>query len=230
VVIKGEVSSEKLVLSANLERLCLAVTHDLHLAGATVTLLPDVGLEGVAAASSPAMARAEKRQLEVGQGPTKESHQGGEPVVVTDHGSLVTRWPDYAPDAIADGVSAVVALPLRVGAAGLGALTLYWHGGSRPAAGDLRRALVFADLGTEFLIDHSYAAAGDTCDGEPMAALESRGHVYQAQGMVMVDLQVGLPEALAHMRASARASGTSLSALAAEIVNGTLVLAPSSDI
>jgi hypothetical protein len=44
--------------------------------------------------------------------------------------------------------------------------------------------------------------------------------------MVMVDLQVGLPEALSRMRALADASGKSLAELATEIVDGTTVLVP----
>jgi GAF domain-containing protein len=175
--VKGQVSGEASRVAADLQRLCLAVTQDLELAGATVTLMPDVGRDGVAGASSPEMARAEELQLHAGEGPTSEAYQSGEPVVVTDPASLLSRWPDYAPLAVAEGVSAVVALPLRVGAARLGALTLYWHCPRRPATGDLRRALVFADLGTEFLIDHSCGTARDASDPGPMAVLETHGHV-----------------------------------------------------
>ena len=44
--------------------------------------------------------------------------------------------------------------------------------------------------------------------------------VYQAQGMVMVDLAVPLDVALARMRAVAFAEGTSLQELSADIVAG----------
>jgi ANTAR domain-containing protein/GAF domain-containing protein len=225
-VIEEQVSGETPRVAASLQRLCLAVTHDLDLAGATVTLMPDVGREGVAAVSSPTMYRAEEAQLEAGEGPTRDAYGSGRPVVVVDRGSLVARWPTYAPEAIADGVSAVFSLPLQVGASRLGALTLYWHSPLTPAAGDLRRALVFADLGTEFLIDHTCSSAGGHSDPDLMAALETHGHVYQAQGMVMVDLGVGLTEALARMRSEARASHQSLAALAARIVAGATVDPP----
>jgi hypothetical protein len=228
-VIDAEGSDQTSGVAANLQRLCRGVTRDLDLAGAAVTLMPDVGSEGVAAASGPLMQHAEELQSEAGEGPTRDAHASGLPMVATDQCSLIARWPTYGPLAIATGVSAVFSLPLQVGASKLGALSLYWHSPGSPVPGDLRRALVFADLGTEFLIDHSFSTAADA-DSEVMAALETHEHVYQAQGMVMVDLGVSLSEALARMRAQARSSGQSLAALAAAIIDGaTLVAPPTSD-
>ncbi len=50
--------------------------------------------------------------------------------------------------------------------------------------------------------------------------LDGHAHVYQAQGMVMVQLGVALPEALARMRAHAYAHDVTLVELATEIVEG----------
>ena len=225
-VLDEQVSDETPRVAASLQRLCLAVTRDLDLAGATVTLMPDVGQDGVAAASCLTVRRAEEVQREAGEGPTRDAHASGAPVVVTDQRSLVERWPTYAAEAIADGVSAVFSLPLQVGASRLGALTLYWRSPRAPSPGDLRRSLVFADLGTELLVDHAFSCPSVDSDPDLVAALETHGHVYQAQGMVMVDLGVGLAEALARMRAEARASDQSLAALAARIVDGATVVTP----
>jgi len=211
-------------LAATLRRLCLAVTLDLDVAGATVTVTPDLGRLTVAAASTPEMARAEDAQLDTGQGPTRDACDRCEPVLVTNPGSLVARWPGYAPAALATGVSAVFALPLHVGAARLGALTLYWHRPRHPATGDLRVALVFADLATEFLIDGSCSAAGNRLDPALVAALDTHGHIYEAQGMVMVDLGVGLSEALAWMRTQALSTGQDLAVLASRIIDGETVV------
>ena len=46
------------------------------------------------------------------------------------------------------------------------------------------------------------------------------GHIYQAQGMTMVDLGVPLPEALARMRAHAYATDQDLADLATDIIAG----------
>jgi len=222
-LVEAEMSDEPRGVAATLQRLCLAATRDLELAGATVTLVPEIGSHTVAASSSGAMTRNEELQFGAGEGPTRDAYRRCEPVVVTNQGSLVARWPGYAPAAITAGVSAAFALPLHVGAAKLGALTLYWHSPRYPANGDLRVALVFADLATEFLIDGS-SGASNGLDPALVSALETHGHIYVAQGMVMVDLEVGLPEALARMRAQAYASGQDLAVLAGQIVDGEAVV------
>jgi hypothetical protein len=186
--------------------------------------MPEVGSHSVAAASTPAIARTEESQFEAGEGPTRDAYHGCEPVVVTSSRSFAARWPGFAPAAVAAGVSAAFSLPLHVGAAKLGALTLYWRNPRYPANGDLRVALVFADLATEFLIDDSCSAASNPLDPALVSALETHGHIYVAQGMVMVDLGVGLPEALARMRALAYSSGQDLTVLAGEIIDGETVL------
>ena len=223
-VIEGQVSDAVPGVPATLQRLCRGVTRDLELAGATVTQTLEGGRPALAAASADEIARTEELQLAAGEGPSRDAHRGGWPVVVTDEASLVRRWPGYAPAAIADGVSAVFSLPLQVGAARLGALTLYWRRPRSPLRGDLRSALVFADLATDLLIDHSSSAATGGLDPALESGVETHGHVYQAQGMVMVDLAVGLPEALARMRAQARASGQPLDELASRIIDGSAVV------
>jgi hypothetical protein len=122
-------------------------------------------------------------------------------------------------------VAAVYSLPLQVGAARLGTLSLYWHSPRGPARGDLRRALVFADVATDLLIDRSHSAASGEFDPGLVSALDAHGHVYQAQGMVMIDLGVGLPEALARMRAQAYATAQPLAALANRIIDGSASVA-----
>jgi len=224
-VIKGQVSDATPGVAATLQRVCRGVTRDLELAGATVTLIPEVGHHAVAAASSKEMTRTEELQFDAGEGPTRDAYRHGAPVVITNQAALARRWPGYAPAAIADGVSAVFSLPLHVGAARLGALTLYWRSPRAPARGDLRSALVFADLATDLLIDHSYGKEDGGFDPALVSALDTHGHVYQAQGMVMVDLEVGLPEALARMRAQAYASGQHLVVLAGHIIDGSAAVA-----
>jgi AmiR/NasT family two-component response regulator len=50
--------------------------------------------------------------------------------------------------------------------------------------------------------------------------------VYQAQGMVMVDLGVGLDEALVRLRGHAFVEGRPVAAVARDIVAGRLRLEP----
>ena len=73
-------------------------------------------------------------------------------------------------------------------------------------------------LATELLLDSS--PTGDKPDPQLHAAIRAHDEVYQAQGMVMVDLAVPLDVALARMRATAFAEGISLQDLSADIVAG----------
>jgi hypothetical protein len=61
------------------------------------------------------------------------------------------------------------------------------------------------------------ATAGAAADGLA-GAVERRAELFQAQGMVMVQLGVSLAEALARMRAHAYAQNRQLGEVAADIV------------
>jgi hypothetical protein len=210
-------------VAETLQRLCRAVTHDLDLAGATVTLVPQYSSHSVIAASSERIRRTEELQFDAGEGPSRQAYVTGEPVVVARL-AVGSRWPAFTAAAVASGVWSVASLPLCVGAARLGTLSLYWTGRSGPTYAELRTALVFADLATDLLIDSSYGPTSEGLDPGLHSALHTHGHIYQAQGMVMVALGVHLPEALARMRAHAFATGQDLGGVADQIIEGDLVL------
>ena len=128
------------------------------------------------------------------------------------------RWPGFTSTAVERGTGAVFAFPLQLGAARFGVLTCV-----RAEAGPLgdrghTAGLIFAELATELLLDSS--PTGDHPDPQLRAAMQVHDEVYQAQGMVMVDLAVPLDVALARMRASAFAEGVSLQEISAEILAG----------
>ena len=92
---------------------------------------------------------------------------------------------------------------------------------------ELTAGLIFAEVATELLLDSS--PTGDHPDPQLHAAMHAHDEVYQAQGMVMVDLAVPLEVALARMRAVAFAEGISLQELAADIVAGRRTLRGTDD-
>ena len=206
-----------------LDRLCRCAAEELGLAGAAVTLVPTTGSHAVSAASNPATRQHEEEQFGVGEGPTQDVYTSHRPVLVSDlERTGVGRWPGYAPAASAAGVRAVFALPLQVGAATFGVLTL---SGDVPRVfnrSEIRTALTFAELATELLMDNSTTEPG--LDPDHHAAMAIHGHIYQAQGMTMVDLGVPLPEALARMRAHAYATDQDLADLATDIIAGRTIL------
>lgn len=211
-----------------LERVCRAATLELRLLGAAVTLMAIPESQAVSAASSAAARRLEEQQFGLGEGPTRDAHAARRPVFEGDlQNAGWRRWPVFSPVAAAAGVGAVAALPLQVGAVSFGVVTLYFPASGSLSPSALRTGLEFAEFASEVLVDNAVADRDGLDPGLP-AALDTRVQIYQAQGMVMVDLGVGLAEALARMRAYAFATEQDLSNLAADIVAGRTTIPPDS--
>ncbi|GEP35299.1 hypothetical protein NSZ01_30670 [Nocardioides szechwanensis] len=212
----------------SLGRLCRAAKDDLDLWGATATLMPSVGTHAVVAASSEQARELEETQFGVGEGPSTDVFVSRRPVLVSNlEKSGLSRWPGWAPEAVAAGVLSCYSFPLHVGAAIFGVLGLYPARAAGLDPTGLDTALVFSEVATELLLDGS--APGDRQLARSLgAALDTHAHVYQAQGMVMVELGVSLAEALARMRAHAWVTGQDLTVLAGEIVAGRAM--PSKDV
>src|SRR5690606_38024212 len=104
------------------ERLCALVVRVVEVSGASVMVAD--GERSTVCASDALAARLAELQLSLGEGPGLDAHESGGTVAETDL-ALADRWPAFAPAALDAGARAAFALPLRVGAARLGALTLH---------------------------------------------------------------------------------------------------------
>lgn len=206
--------------SSILDRVCELAVSELGLVGAAVTLLPSIDAHVVLGASSRASRRWEQAQFDAGEGPTADATGTRSPVFVADLGREGGRWPGWAEHIRGEPVAAVFALPLRLGASSFGTLTLYREAAGPLDARDLRAAYAFVDIVVELLVDTSLpltTVPHRLLDEE----IDGQAHVYQAQGMVMVQLGVTLAEALALMRGRAYAQGRTLSALSQDVIAGT---------
>jgi hypothetical protein len=148
-------------------------------------------------------------------------------VLTPDVAAAATRWPGYAPAALQHGVRAVFALPLQVGASRLGALDVYREEAGPLSGPALSQALAFAEVAMTALLDSQDRSSSRSQPdlGEAQgAAVAGPLVVYQAQGMVHIQLGVPLAEALTRLRAYAYAHDRSLSDVAADVVARRLVL------
>ena len=134
------------------------------------------------------------------------------------------RWPGYGPAAQDQGVGAVFAFPLQVGAARAGALDVYRDAPGALSPDGLAQAFTFAEVAMGLLVDDQYGIAASQSGFDLDDVLAYRLEVYQAQGMLMVDLGVGIDEAMGRLRAFAFAEGRAVSDVANDIVNGRLTL------
>ncbi|MFD0524435.1 GAF domain-containing protein [Paractinoplanes durhamensis] len=109
-----------------LRRLCSAAERALSAQGVGVSVGAEAGVPGVAAVSGPACRALEELQFTLGEGPCLEAFNRRRPVLVPDLADESPgRWPAYLPALHEQGVQAVFAFPLQIGAARLGTLDIF---------------------------------------------------------------------------------------------------------
>jgi len=210
-----------------LERLCRAAALELTLDQVSVTVRTAAGSSVVVASSGPTELGIDELQFDLGEGPGQDAYAAGRPVLVPDLRSSEARWPGFASAAIQRDVLGVFAFPLQLGAVRFGVLTCVRNAAGPLGPQELTSCLIFAEVATELLLDSSPTGAHP--DPDLRAAIQVHHEVYQAQGMLTVDLGVTLEVALARMRAAAFSEGVSLQQLAADIVAGRRTLRGSDD-
>jgi hypothetical protein len=207
-----------------LDRLCRAAARDLPASGVAITLLSDSGACALAAASDLVSEQVEELQLTIGEGPCRDAFALRRPVLADDLAADASRWPGYAAAAAEHGIRAVFAYPLTAGSMCLGALDIYRTRTGRFSPAARANAAAFADYAAATLLAGQERAGPDRAPAGLDDVLVPRVEVHQAQGMLTVQLGVGLEEALARLRAHAFVHGLSLAVVARDVLSGALVI------
>jgi hypothetical protein len=208
---------------------CRAAVRRLGIDGASVTAMSGPIAREPLFASDQLSARLEELQFTTGEGPATEDFRFGSPVLIPDLEPASARWPGFVSAATAAGARAMFALPLQVGAIRVGVLSLYRVMPGSLGPEQLADALVLADVALQLILD---AAAGIASlpEYQPLANLsDGRAEVYQATGMMSVQLGVSLDEAFVRLRAHSFASGVALADVADDVVNRLLRFDPEPD-
>lgn len=185
-------------------RLCTVAADVTQTSGAGIMFLSDDLPQGSLCTTNDVSALIEELQYTLGEGPCVDAHRLGKAVVEPDLADpYKPRWPAFAPAATQAGARAVFGFPIRIGAARLGALNLYTD---RPGALDEDQhadALVMADVIARVIL----SLQADAPVGTIAAEIESESNfqfvVHQASGMVSVQLEVSITEALVRLRSYA---------------------------
>jgi GAF domain-containing protein/ANTAR domain-containing protein len=206
-------------VGGTLRRLCSAAGRSLSAAGVGVSVMAEDGMRGVAAVSDPVYEAVEELQFTLGEGPCLDAFATRRPVLVPElAGAAMLRWPGYTPAIHDRGLRAVFAFPLQIGAARIGVLDVFRAEAGELSAGQFRQALTFADVAVTTLLDgQEQATPGNAADGLD-DVMGQRAELYQAQGMVAVQLGVSLVDALARLRAYAYAENRLLGDVARDVV------------
>ncbi len=191
---------------------------DLLGAGGVGAFLMAEAFPGATFASNPFAARLEELQFSSGVGPGVDAYTDGVPILEFDLEAATERWPGFCGSAVAAGTRAAFSFPLRLGAARLGALSVYQLEPGPLDEDVYADALVLADVVTRGLLAaRATVPAGSSAVGiGDDRAFDAT--VHQASGMVSVQLAVDVGEALARLRARAFADGTPVTALAGEVI------------
>jgi hypothetical protein len=205
---------------------CRAAVRMLGVDGASVTAMGGPLAREPLFASDELSARLEELQFTTGEGLSTADFRFGTPVLIPDLDSVTARWPGFGPAAVAAGARALFAVPLQAGAIWVGVLSLYRATPGALSAEELADLLVLADIALQLTLDAAAGISGQP-DYQPLEGLSgSRAEVYQATGMISVQLGVGLDEALTRLRAHAYASGSALGDVADDVVRRLLRFEP----
>jgi hypothetical protein len=161
----------------------------------------------------------EELQYTLGEGPCVDAYQKDTVVSEPDLADSETvRWFAFTPPALQAGVRAVFGFPLRVGTVRLGALNLYRD---RPGPLDAEQhadALVLADLTARWILE---AQAGAP-EGVVAKVLETEADfhfaVHNAAGVVSVQEDISVTEALIRLRAFAYSNDRLLEDVAQDVI------------
>lgn len=212
---------EHVTMSARLGAECLSA---LPVSGVGIALMTADGPSGVVLAATDEQARQlEELQFTYGEGPCVEASDRGRPVLEPDLvGAGSGRWPRFGAAVLDAGVHAVFAFPLRVGAIRVGVLDLYRNTPGSLTAPELADAAAFAEAATVVVLHLQDEIDNDGAHSALVGPIDSQAEVHQATGMITIQLGISLAEALLRLRAHAYASGRTVSAVAADVVNRRL--------
>ncbi len=210
------------------DRLCRACVEVLDVDGAAVSLIDHGETRGTFGSSGALSKQIDEFQFTFGEGPCLDAVRRGVPVLVEDLTDLrEVRWPAFTGKMLENGIRAVFALPVHVASVPVAALDLFRLNPGPLSSHALRAGLWAADLAAVPVLDLMTAAkawndASSDDDGFPGLGSSDRVEVYQATGMLIVQLNVEPAEALVRLRAYAFAHGATASEVAWAIVERRL--------
>ena len=212
------------------DRLCEACVMLFDVDAAAISLVFDGASSGTLGSSSTAARSYDELQFTFGEGPCLDSVAGRTPILVVDLADpKEVRWPAFGPALLAHEIRGVLAVPVVVAGAYVGALDLFRKRPGRLEDEQFAGSIVAAELaGVPLLdlLDADLQAAVSDPNSNAWAELNalSRAEVSQATGMLVAQLGVEPAEALVRLRAYAYAAGRDVTDVARDILDRRLKL------
>ena len=121
-------------------------------------------------------------QVQAQEGPCQDCFRQGTPVINADLREATTRWPQFAPQAVAAGFRSVHAFPLRLRKQVIGALNLFGTDVGRMSPADIHIVQALADIASIGLLQERAVRRGEVLTEQLQGALNSRIVIEQAKG------------------------------------------------
>jgi len=211
------------------DRLCAGCVDLLGVDGAALSVVNAGAFFSVGVCGA-VIGEVEQLQFTLGEGPCLEAVSLSAPVLAADlNGPDTQRWPVFADAAVRMGVRAVFALPVAVAGFPVGVLSLCRHRPGPLSGAGLTGVFLAAELAVLPLLDvmgtDMHGAVNDV--GSPAwdeLGSMLRSEVYQAAGVLIVQLGVPPAEAMMRLRAHAFATDSTTSDVAYQILDHSLYL------
>jgi hypothetical protein len=209
--------------SLQTRRLCDVSAEVTATTGAGIMLMFGDVSQGSLCTTNTVSALIEQLQYTLGEGPCVDAYHHERPVLEPDLAAPTEpRWLAFTGAAVEAGVRAVFGFPLQIGAARLGALSLYCDRPRALTTDQHADALVMADVATRAILLLQAKAPPGTLAVELATGADLRYVVHQAAGMVAAQLGITIGDALVRLRAHAFGNDLGLAAVAGDVVGRRL--------
>ena len=199
--------------------LCSSFVRKLPVTGASISVMDIRGQQSSLCSSNATAAKIDEVQFELGEGPQWEALKTRSYVMIPDLRSGETSaWPMFAEAIEPLEARAIFTLPLLLGAATVGVVTLYNDEPGMLSREQFRLARSIAASITWQAVSDAISSADLDRKVETATSPAMRREVHQATGIVIAQLDVSATTAFARLQARAFASGQSLQSVAHDVV------------
>lgn len=226
----GDVARAEGVPTA-VRHVCVACAAMVGATGVGVSVVSELGLAEPLFATGSASERVMELEATLGEGPSVVVLAESRPVLIPDLGNhlCLQRWPVFAPAAVTAGTVAMFTFPLVLGAISLGVLEIHRASAGSLTVAELADAWLFTNAAMTRVLDQLGGTAQGTVRGMDIDLEYRWAEVHQATGVVSVQLDTTLTDALVRLRAHTYVTGRRLSEVAHDVLTGKLRLPSGSD-
>lgn len=189
-------------------------------AGAGILVEDRAGRLQFAAASDDRIVEIERHQQRIEDGACYDAYAGNRIMAIADL-EAEARWPSYRARALAAGLRAVLAVPVRAYGRTVGVVNVYRGEPTEWGADDQAFSEVLAALAAGYLVHADHGMAQQQLTDNLQRAIDTRDLIGQAKGVIMQRHGVDADAAFALLRTWSQHHNRKLREVAQDVVAGT---------